>query len=157
MDLLTKNGGGRRMPMFGPMSECLRMQKSIRNAKFPDCRYVFFGETGGRIVDFREAWKSACKEAGVNEDLLVHDLRRLAARNMRRAGVPETTILKIAGWKTPAMFRRYDIQDGRDLQRAAEIMEQRLAEQRESGTVSSTITPAARTSGKLERAGKRLN
>jgi len=37
------------------------------------------------------------------------------------------TIMKIAGWKTPNMFRRYDIQDGRDIRQAAEIMEKRLS------------------------------
>jgi len=47
-------------------------------------------------------------------------LRRSAARNMRRARVAEATIMKIAGWKTANMFRRYDIQDGRDIKRAAE-------------------------------------
>jgi integrase len=87
---------------------------------------LFFGETGGRIVDFRKAWKSACRRAGLDENTLFHDLRRSAARNMRRAGVPEHTIMKIAGWKTPSMFRRYDIQDGRDIQRAGETMERWL-------------------------------
>lgn len=119
----TKNKEGRQMPMFGPMRECLLMQKSIREAKFPKCRYAFFGDKGDRIIDFRKAWLTACKTAGV-EGLIFHDLRRSAARNMRRAGVPEHTVMKIAGWKTPAMFRRYDIQDGRDIQRAGEIMEQ---------------------------------
>ena len=28
--------------------------------------------------------------------------------------------MKIAGWKTPSMFRRYDIQDGKDIRRVAE-------------------------------------
>ncbi len=49
---------------------------------------------------------------------------------VRRAGVREATIIKIAGWKTPAMFRRYDIQDGRNIQRSAEIMERQLAQSR---------------------------
>jgi hypothetical protein len=57
---------------------------------------------------------------------------------MRRAGVPEHTIMKIAGWKTPSMFRRYDIQDSRDLQRAGETMEQWIASKGSISTVSST-------------------
>jgi hypothetical protein len=59
---------------------------------------------------------------------IFHDLHRSAARNMHLAGVAEATIMKIAGWKTANMFRRYDIQDSRDTQRAAEIMEMRPAE-----------------------------
>src|SRR5215471_12823621 len=89
------------------------MQMAIRNEKFPDCPYVFFGEAGGRIVDIRKAWKTACKASGVGEKTLFHDLRRSAARNMRRAGIQEHTIMKIAGWKTRSMFKRYDIQDSR--------------------------------------------
>jgi hypothetical protein len=46
--------GGRRMPMFGPMRECLSMQKAIRDEKFPDCPYVYFRESGGRMVDFQQ-------------------------------------------------------------------------------------------------------
>jgi integrase len=86
------------MPMFGPMKETLLMQKSIRDSKFPGCPYVFFGETGRPIVDFRKAWANSCKEAGV-APLLFHDLRRTAARNMRRACIAEDVIMKIAGWK----------------------------------------------------------
>src|SRR5215467_12712444 len=135
----TKNKEGRHMPIFGPMRQCLLMQKSIRDQKFGDCPYVFFGEKGDRIVDFRKAWKSACKRAGVDEKLIFHDLRRSAARNMRRADIPENTIMKISGWKTPNMFRRYDIQDGRDIRHAADIMENRLAEERAISTISSTM------------------
>ena len=132
------------------------MQKSIRDEKFPDCPYVFFGDTGERIGDFRKAWRSACKKAGV-EGLIFHDLRRSAARNMRKAGVPENTIMKIAGWKTAAMFRRYDIQDSRDIQRAAEIMEEQIAASQTISTVSSTAAPKAQTSRTAETTSKVLN
>jgi hypothetical protein len=80
-----------------------------------------------------------------------------AARNMRRAKVPENTIMKIAGWKTDAMFRRYDIQDGQDLQDAAKIMDKQLAENRAISTISSTIGPAAQTTGAMRKANKELN
>jgi hypothetical protein len=96
------------------------------------------------------------REGGV-DGLIFHDLRRSAARNMRRAGVPENTIMKIAGWKTPAMFRRYDIQDGRDIQRAAEIMEQQLARKKASSTISSTIDPETQVEQNGPKAGKVLN
>jgi hypothetical protein len=76
---------------------------------------------------------------------------------MRRAGVPENTILKIAGWKTPSMFRRYDIQDSRDLQRAGETMERWIASQGPISTVSSTIPEKAQTGSLSENDGKRLN
>jgi len=153
----TKNQDGRRMPIFGPMLECLLMQKSIRDENFPKCPSAFFGQTGERIVDYRKAWKSACRRAGVDEKLIFHDLRRSAARNMRRAGVPESTIMKIAGWKTASIFRRYDIQDGRDIRRAGEIMEKQQAEQRLLSTLPSTGDPILRAVSPAKEGNKGLN
>jgi hypothetical protein len=49
---------------------------------------------------------------------LFHDLRRSAARNQRKAGVAESTIMKLGGWKTRSMLLRYDIHDERDLAEA---------------------------------------
>lgn len=42
----TKNRLPRGMGMIGEMRETLLMQKSIRDAKFPQCPYVFFNEKG---------------------------------------------------------------------------------------------------------------
>jgi hypothetical protein len=39
----------------------------------------------------------------------IHDLRISAAINMSDAGVPEDIIMKIGGWKTKAMFSRYNV------------------------------------------------
>ncbi|SRR6266566_582956 len=44
-------------------------------------------------------------------DRLTHDLRRTAARDFRRAGVSEGEIMKLCGWKTRAMFDRYNVID----------------------------------------------
>jgi hypothetical protein len=42
--------------------------------------------------------------------------------------------MKIAGWKTPSMFRRYDIQDGKDIQRAGRTMEKWIAARKAANT-----------------------
>jgi integrase len=66
---------------------------------------------GGRpVLAFLTAWKGACKRAGV-PGRLVHDMRRSAARNMTRAGIPQAVAMQIGGWKTASVFKRYAIVD----------------------------------------------
>jgi hypothetical protein len=56
----------------------------------------------------------ACKRAGLVGRLL-HDLRRTAARDFRRAGVSEGEIMRLCGWETRSMFDRYKMIDKADL------------------------------------------
>jgi integrase len=100
-----------------------------------DCRYVFHDE-GHMIGDFRKAWKTACKKSGL-EGTLVHDLRRCAARNLSRAGVPEAVAMEITGHKTRSMYRRYRIVDERDLREATERLQAHLEGQDHSAKVVS--------------------
>jgi len=56
---------------------------------------------------------------------MFHDLRRTGARNLRRLGVSESVAMKIGGWKTASVFRRYDITDEADLADAAARLDQK--------------------------------
>ena len=72
--------------------------------------------------DFRGTWANACEGAKVS-GLLFHDLRRTAARNLRRAGVAEGVIMKIGGWKTRSVFERYAIVSQSDIRDAMAKLE----------------------------------
>jgi integrase len=73
---------------------------------------------GKRVRDFHVGWANACERAGC-PGLLFHDLRRTGARNLRRLGVSEKTIMRIGGWRSRSNFDRYNIIDAQDLEDAA--------------------------------------
>jgi integrase len=92
-------------------------------------KYIFHCK-GEPIGDFRKAWATACKLAGVSERLF-HDLRRTAVREMLRAGVHETTARKISGHKTASMLQRYNIQSETDIREAMQLRETRIQTQQQ--------------------------
>jgi integrase len=106
----TKGGDARLFP-FGLAPEL----KQVLEERWTDRDGLFVFHRGGeRIGSFRRVWTRACKKAGL-EGRFVHDLRRTAARDFRRRGVSEGEIMKLCGWKTRAMFDRYNIIDEADL------------------------------------------
>jgi integrase len=57
---------------------------------------------------FNRQFAEARKQAGVPGKLF-HDLRRTAARNMIRGGVPQSIAKRVTGHRSDSMFQRYDI------------------------------------------------
>jgi integrase len=123
------------------MAEWLDIARTIANEKLPRCQWLFHRD-GERILNFRKAWDTARATAGF-PGIMLHDLRRTAARNMVRAGIPEKIAMMITGHKTRAMLDRYNIVNDRDLDLAAARMDAHL------GTLLGTpATPEAKSNGK---------
>jgi integrase len=106
----TKNDEGRRVTMTADLFLLLR---ECAHGKAPD-DFLLTRASGKPIKDFRRVWANACKFAGC-PGRMFHDLRRTAARNLRRAHVSEGVIMKIGGWKTRSVFERYNICDQADI------------------------------------------
>jgi integrase len=118
----TKTGHPRAVPILdGDMHTWLAW--SLENANGGT---LVFHNDREPLKDFRGAWTSACKRAGVPDlNLKFHDLRRTAVRNMRRVGAPQVVRMRITGHRTDSMERRYNIVDVEDIRSAKELMQRR--------------------------------
>lgn len=129
----TKNKEGRTIPLTPELCHILVFQKQVRDQNLPQCPFVF-QRRGKRIKNFYLAWAEASKRAGLWDDesdkprFRFHDLRRSAARNLHKAGASEQLIMRIGGWKTASVFRRYAIVTEPDLVQAADKLESYLRE-----------------------------
>jgi integrase len=122
---VTKTEEGRYLPIYGDMVEAFKRTIAQIQRDYPGCPWLFPNEHGtDRVKTFYKAWAAALKRAGLPENILFHDLRRTAVRNMIRAGVPRKLAMSISGHKTEDVFERYHIIDETDFEDARQKMEQ---------------------------------
>jgi len=93
-------------------------------------------------TNLRTEWHKATRAAKC-PSLIIHDLRRNGARNLREAGVDETVIMKIGGWKTRSVFIRYGIVATKDIENAMAVL------RKKTGTLlkndGTSMEPASQT------------
>jgi integrase len=86
--------------------------------------YVFPNPaTGKPWQDIRKALRRAL-EAAQLEGLWFHDLRRSFVTRARKAGIPESVVMRMSGHKTRAVFDRYNVVDESDQRIAAGTLDQ---------------------------------
>lgn len=78
--------------------------------------------------------------------LLVHDMRRSAAKRLRESGIHEKLIMDVGGWKTRRMFDRYTITDPESMRRAMEAV---TAPEQPSIHQTASTSLQANTAGKM--------
>jgi integrase len=119
----TKNDDGREVKMSSKVRDLLA---ACCAGKQPNDYVLTRVDKYGHhhpVKDFRKEWKKLTTKAEL-PGLYLHDFRRSAAKALRRAGVPESVVMAIGGWKTPAMFRRYAIVSSADQEAAIAQLEQ---------------------------------
>ncbi len=120
----TKNDEARQVEMTAKVYELLNACCARKSAE--DLVFTRTARNGHKrvstIVDMRNAWREATAAAGC-PDLLFHDLRRTAIRNMRRHGISEKVAMTISGHKTRSVFERYNIVDRADMHEAVRKLE----------------------------------
>jgi integrase len=137
---MTKNREGRLVYMTPEVKTALAGQlervRALERRLGRVVRYVFphvgKGKRAGQPRrDFRKAWSTACRKAGL-PGRLRHDFRRTAVRNMERRGVSRSVAMKMTGHKTEAIYKRYAIVSDADLRDGARKL---------AGTIAGTMAP----------------
>jgi integrase len=129
----TKSNEKRIYPLDEELQREFRELFQRKNENIP---YVFLNREGdGRVKDFYFVWRQAVSEAAKFhgrlhlKDILFHDLRRTAVRNMVRAGIPRKICMMLSGHKTESIFERYHIVNPNDLEEAVRVQGEFIREQ----------------------------
>ncbi len=110
----VKNAAGKTFPFAAhPTLRGLIVRQCERALKH-GTKWLFPRADGRQLGQFHKQSTAACREARL-AGKVVHDLRRIAVRNLVRAGVNEKVAMALAGFKTRNVFDRYNIVSEADL------------------------------------------
>jgi len=129
----SKNAQGRVLALRGELRTILQHQAQ-------DATEWVFQLERRPVGDFRKAWRTACKAAGIPGKRF-HDLRRSGVRNLVRAGVDASVVMSISGHKTRSVFDRYNVTSMDDIRGAVDQLGKYLDTVRVSGKNYGERTP----------------
>ena len=138
---MAKNDEGRTFPLTQKLRRVLEEQKvrtEVLQRRTGQIIPYVFHRRGQPIKDFRGAWKSALKAAGL-PGRIPHDFRRTAVRDMAKE-MSERVAMILSGHKPRSVFERYNIVNEKDLQEAAERLDQADHRQGATGTFTGTVS-----------------
>lgn len=116
----TKSGHSRSIPM----NQIAREQLLSLQSESGDTEYVFVNrQTGEPRTDVKTGFRSACREAGI-EDFHFHDLRHTAATRLGDRGVDTRRIMAILGHRCIQTSARYTHATDEGLRRAMDTLAQ---------------------------------
>jgi integrase len=119
----TKDKEPREIPICNKLYNVLN---AIPRAIHDHHVFLFKGKP---IRDLRTGLRKACDDAGIpygrfiKGGFVFHDLRHTFNTNMRKAGVPESVIMRVTGHSTREMFDRYNTVDVQDTRNAVNQLE----------------------------------
>jgi len=105
----TKNGLPRRIPLTARATKLLLGLRANRT-DFNKPVFLYNAPGTANPVPFKNphrAWKTALREAGVDQSLRIHDLRHTFASRLVSKGVPIFDVSKLLGHKSITMTMRY--------------------------------------------------
>ena len=152
----TKTDEGRTIPLSSELVDMLSKVESKEGK-------VFDG------TNLRKEWMKACNAVGLGtttevegrpydpiySGLTLHDLRRSAVRNLRKAGVSEKEAMKISGHKTRSVFDRYNIVSTDDVMEAMRKLEIAALAESKKPVQSSQSEVSGETLGDTHSSGQR--
>lgn len=110
----VKNRQPHEIALDGRPLDIIRRRYEARKARGDlSCPYIF-DRDGEPIGDFKRAWASASRRAGLpvgrkNGGYVFHNTRHTAVTNLVNAGVPAHEAMGVSGHRTRAVFDRYSI------------------------------------------------
>ncbi|MDM0103739.1 tyrosine-type recombinase/integrase [Variovorax sp. J22R24] len=105
----ARSAKGRRELLVHLLPEAVELLRA-QFARNPESPWVFpttSGSSSGHIEELRPVWKAILKEAGVSDDITIHDLRRTFGSRLLEQETPMEVVSKLMGHRNVATTAKH--------------------------------------------------